>query len=108
MEDFDIDNILIDKKLHENILIYDISYKSLIDPKALRIRVSKIDGFIRIYDGTRHLTLFGSEKNHAIYGRISYLISLKSGIRYIFSHYFAKIKVDSHDSLPIEKNIDLA
>ena len=28
LEDFDIDNILIDKKSHENILIYDISYKT--------------------------------------------------------------------------------
>ena len=27
LEDFDIDNILIDEKLHENILVYDISYK---------------------------------------------------------------------------------
>ena len=31
LEDFDIDNILIDKKLHENILIYEISYKILIN-----------------------------------------------------------------------------
>ena len=27
-EDFDLDNILIEEKLHENILIYDILYKS--------------------------------------------------------------------------------
>ena len=27
LEDFDIDNILIDEKSHENILNYDISYK---------------------------------------------------------------------------------
>ena len=43
-------------------MIYDISYKTLIDPKPLSIRFDKIDGFIRIYDGTRYLTLFGSEK----------------------------------------------
>ena len=30
-------------------------------------------------------------------------ISLKSGITYIFSHYFAKIKIDSYNSLQIEK-----
>ena len=52
VEDFDIDNILIDKKSHENILIYGISYKTLIGSKPLRIRFDKIDGFIRIYDGT--------------------------------------------------------
>ena len=33
LEDFDLDNILIDKKSHKNILIYDISYKTLIDPQ---------------------------------------------------------------------------
>ena len=84
LEDFNLDNILIDEKSHENILIYDISYKTLIGPKPLRIRLSKIDGFIRIYDETRYLTL-----------------------QYIFSHYFAKIKVDSYDSLPIEKRLTL-
>ena len=31
LEDFDLDEILIDEKSHENILIYDISYKTLID-----------------------------------------------------------------------------
>ena len=31
LEDFYIDKILTDKKSHENILIYDISYKTLID-----------------------------------------------------------------------------
>ena len=73
----------------------------------MRIRFDKIDGFIRIYDGTRYLTLFGSGKYDAIYDKIRYLISLKSGIAYIFSHYFAKIKVDSYDSLPIEKRLTL-
>ena len=61
-EDLDVDNILIDKKSNEVILIYDISYKNLIDPKTLSIRFEKIDGFIRIYDGTTYLLLFGSEK----------------------------------------------
>ena len=68
---------LIDEKPHEDILIYDISYKTLIDPKRLRIRFDKIDGFIRICDGTRYLTLFHSEKYDNIYDRIRYLISLK-------------------------------
>ena len=44
LEDFDFDNILIDKKSHENILIYDISYKTLIDPKPFHIRFDKING----------------------------------------------------------------
>ena len=107
LEKFDLDNISIDEKSHENILIYDNSYKTLIDTKPLRIRFDKIDGFIRIYDGTRYLTIFSSEKYDAIYNRIRYLRSLKCGITYIFSHYFAQIKVDSYDSLSIEKRLTL-
>ena len=48
LEDFDIDNILIDEKSQKNILIYDISYKTLIGSKPLRIRFNKIDRFIGI------------------------------------------------------------
>ena len=88
-------------------MIYDISYKTLISPKPLRIRFDKIDGFVRIYDGTRHLLLFGSEKYNAIYNRIRYLISLKSSITCVFSHCYVKIKVDSYDSLPIEKGLNV-
>ena len=88
-------------------MIYDISYKTLTDPKSLRIRFDKIDEFIRIYDETRYLTLFGSENYDAIYNRFRYLISLNSSITNIFSPYFAKIKVGSYDSLPIEKRLTL-
>ena len=31
-----------------------------------------------------------------------YLISWKSSVTCFFSHYYAKIKIDYHDSLPIE------
>ena len=37
-DDFDNDNILIDEKSHEKILICVISYKTLIVPNSLRIR----------------------------------------------------------------------
>ena len=107
LEDFDFDNILIDEKSHENILINDISYQTLIVPKPLCIRFDKIDGFIRTYGGTRYLVLLGPEKYDAIYNRIRYFISLKSGIAHIFSHYYAKIRVDSYDSLPLEKILTL-
>ena len=51
-----------DEKSYENVLIHDISYKTLIDAKPLHIRFDKIDGFIRVYDGTIYLVLFGHEK----------------------------------------------
>ena len=88
-------------------MIYDISHNTLIDPKPLRIRFDKIDGFIRIYNGTIYLTLFGSEKYYAICNRIRYFISLKRGITYIFPYYFPKINGNSYDSLPIEKILNL-
>ena len=50
--------------------------------KPLCMRFDEIDGFIRVYDGT---------------------ISVKSGITYIISHNYAKIKVDSYDFLPLGK-----
>ena len=105
IEDFDLDNILIDEKSYKKMLVYNISYKILIDSKPLRIRFDKIDGFIRVYDGSRYLLLFGSEKYDFIYCRIRYLICVKSGITYVISHNFAKIKVDSYDSLSLEKTM---
>ena len=101
-EYFDFDNILIDEKSYKNILIYKILYRTLIGPKSLRIRFNKIDGFIRVYDGTRYLVLFGPEKYDVIYNRIRYMISQKSGITYVISHNYGGIKVDTYDSL---KNI---
>ena len=44
----------------------------------LRIRFNKTDELIRIYDGTRYLTLCGSEKYDVIYNKIRYLTSLKA------------------------------
>ena len=70
VEGFDIDNILIDEKSQEHILIYDIPYKTLIGSKPLHVRFDKIDGFIRSYDGSKYLTFFGSEKHDSIYNRI--------------------------------------
>ena len=34
IEDFDFDNILLDEKLYNNKLVYDISYETLIDYKS--------------------------------------------------------------------------
>ena len=73
----------------------------------MRIRFDKVNEFIRIYDRTRYLSLFGSENFNTVYNRIGYLISLKSSVTYVFSPYYAKIKDGSYDSLPIEKTLTL-
>ena len=61
IEDFDFDNILIDEKSHEKILVYNISCKTLIVAKPLRIRSNKVEGFTRVYDGAKYPLLFGPE-----------------------------------------------
>ena len=47
-EDFPHDNILIDETSCENILVYNISYKILIDDKLVRISFDKINELIRV------------------------------------------------------------
>ena len=54
-----------------------------------------------------YLVLFGYEKYDFNYKRIRYIIGVESGIAYVFSHNYAKIKVDSYDSLPLEKTLTL-
>ena len=84
-------------------MVYGISYKTFIGAKSLRIRFDKIDGFIRAYDGTRYLVLFGGEKYDFIYNRIKYLIGVKSGITCVISHNYTKSKSDSYGSFSLEK-----
>ena len=72
--------------------------------KPLRIRFNKRDGFIKVYNITTYLVLFGAEKYDSIYNRIRYLIGAKSGITYVFSHNYARIKVSSYDSLTLKKH----
>ena len=95
-KDFHFD-ILVNKKSYKNILVYNISHKTLIGGRPLYIRFDKIDEFIRVYDGTRYLVIFGAEKYDAVYNRIIYLIEVKSGVTYVFSHNYARIKIDSYD-----------
>ena len=85
LEDFDLDNIF----------VYNISYKTLIHTKHLRISFYKIHGFIKAHDGIRYLVLFGGEKYDFIYNRIRHLVGVKSGVICVTSHNYAKIKVDS-------------
>ena len=71
--------------------------------KPFRIWFEKIDGFIKIYDGTRCLVLFASERYNAIYNKIKYLLSENSGFTDSTNHNFARIRNDSYNSLPTEK-----
>ena len=102
-EYFDLGKTSIDEKPYQNILVHNISYKTLFGATPLRISFNKIDGFIKVYDGTRYLVLFRAEKYDIIYNRIRFFVGVKSGITYIISHNYAKIKVYSSAFLPLER-----
>ena len=91
--------------LYWNILIYDVLYKKLISGKPLCVMCDKVDGFVRDYNRSKYLALFGSEKNNINFNRITFLIGLKTNISYVVSHNYANIKIDSDDDLHLEKNI---
>ena len=84
-------------------MIDDISYKPFMSSIPLRVRFDKIDGYIKIHDRIRYLVLFGHGWYDEICDRIKYLISKKSGIADSTNHNFARIRIDLHTSLPIEK-----
>ena len=66
--------------------------------KLLRIRLDKINRFIKIYNGIRYLEILSCSLYSEIYNRIRYLISGKGGITDSINHNFAKIRIDSHNS----------
>ena len=74
-------------------MIYDISYKTLISAKPWRNRFNKVNGFVRVYDGTKYLMLFSLEKYNDIYNSIRYLSELKTGITFVFLTIFEKSKL---------------
>ena len=76
--DINVNNILVHEKPYVNILIYNISCKTIIDAKPLRIRFHEIDGFIKIDDWIRCLVLFDLARHNAFYDRVNYLISEKA------------------------------
>ena len=85
-------------------MFYNISYKTLTE-KLIDIRFDKVNGFIRVYDSARYLTLFKLGKYCAIFNRIRYLIRVKSGITYVIYHNYERSKVGSCDSWTLEKTL---
>ena len=83
------------KNHSNNILVYNISYKSLIGAKPLHISFNKVDRFIRVFDGTRYLILFGPEIYDAIINSIRYLLGVKSSITYVIAYVVLPMKLMS-------------
>ena len=98
--DINFSNILLDKKLYENISVYGITYRTSTGPKTLHIRFDKIDGFIIIIDGKiKHLSLFDYGLFNNICDKVKYLMTKKSGITNSIYQNFGKIRIDSYNSL---------
>ena len=57
-----LDDIITIENFVKYIFTYNISKKTFIGSKLLRIRFDKTDGFIGVYDGTRCLIIFDPEK----------------------------------------------
>ena len=68
--------------------------------KPFRTWFDKTDGFIKIYGRIRYLVLIVYNE---IYDQAKCLISEKSGITDSIDCNFARIRIDSCNSLPIEK-----
>ena len=54
----DFSNILLDKKLYQNISVCNILHKTPTGPKPLRIRFDKIGGFIIALDGKNKHSIY--------------------------------------------------
>ena len=97
-----LNNIFINKKLYENISVYNISHKTPTAPKPLDIRFDKTDGFIvSLNSKIKHLELFDYGLLNKVCYKKEYLRSKKSSITKIIfsiSYNFVRIK-----SLPIKK-----
>ena len=58
--DFNFNNILLDENSYGDILVYDISYKTFMGTKGLRVRFHQVNGFIKIYDSSSSRILFAT------------------------------------------------
>ena len=67
----------------------------------------KADVFVRVCDGTMYFVIIDPEKYDSIDGRFRFLISLKSGIMYLVSHNYVRIKRDLYDALALENALSL-
>ena len=70
IEDFDLANTSIDEKSNENIWVYNISYKNLVDLRKKNFYVLDSIKWMDLLEfvlfDTRYLVLFGSQKCDSI------------------------------------------
>ena len=104
IEDIDFENFSLNEKSYGNILSDDVSFKNFIDAKPLSIMFDEVNRFIRDYDGTKYLVLFGAKKDDATFDRIKYFKRLKSSITYVDFFNYSNTTIDSDDDLSLKKH----
>ena len=77
--------------------------KASTNAKPFHIRLDELDRFIKVHDKIRYLILFDYNNCDEGCDKIKYLISEKRGITDSVDHNFARIRIDSFDSLPFKK-----
>ena len=71
------------------------------------MRIGFNEDFIRVYDGIRYLVFLALENIALFTIELDILLAKKVVLHMLFSHNYAKIKVDSYYSLPLEKPLAL-
>ena len=66
----------------------------------------KVNGFIRVYDGTIYLVISGPEKYDAIYNRTRYLTSQKMVLHMLFLIIMHCMWNGCHDVLTMSMNLN--
>ena len=92
INNLNLNNILLNEKSYQNILIYNIWHKTPYGAKPLGIIYDKVDGFIRKCDGIKYLALPHSEIYVRIFDRIRFLFMLRINISSVSSDNI-KIKI---------------
>ena len=72
--DFNFDNSLFDENSYGDILVYDISCKTFMGAKGLRVRFHKVNRFIKIYDSSSSQILFATFSKQTLSEPYSYII----------------------------------
>ena len=106
-------------KYYSQVFLDECLHKTSTSLKPLLIKFDKIDGFKKARgDELRYFVLSDYGLFDKIYDKIKYLINFYDKIKYLINkksavtdsinHNFGKIKTDSYNSLPIEKNTEFS
>ena len=100
-------------KYYSQVFLDESLHKTSTSLKPLLIKFDKIDGFMKARGELRYFVLSDYGLFDKIYDKIKYLINFYDKIKYLINkksavtdsinHNFGKTKIDSYNSLPIEK-----